>query len=483
MLKQRVATIARIKGLRVILSAVLALGVGCASRQAQNYPDPTFVEQVRPASGDTARVLRNASYYKLMGRPELALKELEEAHQLNPDNLKLVNVLAEQYEQLGRSERAQQIYLEALSRFADDQILNNNLCFSYYQAGNWQQAEACFKKVLARQPSNTAARNNLGLLLCRQGRPEEARQLWQEAEGAAAADQKLSQVLASLATTTPQPAQATAALNRPPTPITGKQAAAAPVAAARPAGDRERGPTQAALNSPRQPATAAGASGALAVPKQPDASPQAAAPASGKPAGLVAPTQAQAAPLREPVASGQTPAKPPASGANPAAGTALKPEPAISPATRGTPDSAAKDRKAEPDQATARKAAPAGTQEKPALAGDHLTAAELLQTGIEVSNGDGTPDLAREVRHRLDLEGFTVVGITNHPDYGVDRTVIYYRPGAEKVARALNAKFFQSAEVKDGKELPANTDVKIILGHDLARRQAGAGEPKKEKTL
>ena len=51
------------------------------------------------------------------------------------------------------------------------------------------------------EPANPiikSARNNLGLVLCRQGRQEEARRLWQEAEGEAVAAQKLGEALAAL---------------------------------------------------------------------------------------------------------------------------------------------------------------------------------------------------------------------------------------------------------------------------------------------
>ncbi len=232
---ERAKIIAPTQGLRVILLVVLVLAVGCSTWRSRAYPGGAYDLQVRPASGDTARLVRNAHYFKLMGRSELALKELEEAYQLDPSNLKVVNTLAECYEQLGRSERAQQIYLEALARHQDNQALANNLCFSYYQAGNWQQAEDCFRQTLAREPNNTAARNNLGLLLCRQGRQEEARRLWQEAEGTAAAESKLSQVLASLGLTGQSPVQSAAAGGASGSPPRRQATAAAAAAAPAPA--------------------------------------------------------------------------------------------------------------------------------------------------------------------------------------------------------------------------------------------------------
>lgn len=182
-----------------LLLAGLVLGAGgCAGGWFRFGSEAGSRVVVRPASGDSERLLRNAHYLKLTGRADLALKELEEAYQQEPHNLKVVNALAQGYDEVGEAERAQKIYQEALARGPDNPVLNNNLCFSYYRAGNFKQAEACFRQTLARNPHNVAARNNLGLLLCRQGRQEEARRLWQEVEPEAVAQSKVNQVLAAL---------------------------------------------------------------------------------------------------------------------------------------------------------------------------------------------------------------------------------------------------------------------------------------------
>jgi tetratricopeptide (TPR) repeat protein len=153
---------------------------------------------VRQSPGEISRLQGNAHYYRLMGRPELGLKEMELSHQQNPDNLQIVNLLAQNYEELEKFEAARQLYREALTRRGSHPVITNNLCFSYYQEGRWKEAETCFHQALAHDPNNIAARNNLGLLYCRLGRQDEARRLWQEAEGVAAADAKLTQALAAL---------------------------------------------------------------------------------------------------------------------------------------------------------------------------------------------------------------------------------------------------------------------------------------------
>jgi hypothetical protein len=106
-----------------------------------------------------------------------------------------------------------------------------------------------------------------------------------------------------------------------------------------------------------------------------------------------------------------------------------------------------------------------------------LTALDLEGTLIEVKNGNGIHAQAGEVRSRLTLEGFTVVGIGNHIDFGLDDTVIAYHPGADKVAQALAQKFFPGAKLeKDGKISPG-ADIRVSLGRDLAGEQNIAAAP------
>ena len=182
----------------VVLGTLVVLGSNCGGQTPGFGLGGNFTGGFRFAAGDTDRMLRNAHYFKLMGQPELGIKELEEAHRLDPGNLEVADALAQYYDELGMGERAQQIYLEALALAPDSVALQNNRCFSFYQAGNWSQAETCYRQTLSRQPNNPAARNNLGLVLCRQGRQEEARRVWQEAEGEVVATQKLGQALAAL---------------------------------------------------------------------------------------------------------------------------------------------------------------------------------------------------------------------------------------------------------------------------------------------
>ncbi|MCK9375705.1 MAG: LytR C-terminal domain-containing protein [Syntrophobacterales bacterium] len=482
----------------VLLVLAFVWGIGCGARDPRLGANQEFFQGLRPASEDTARLLYNARYFKLMGQPELALKELEEAHRRDPGNIKLANALAQFYDELGMGARAQQIYLDTLALEQDNPVLNNNLCFSYYLGGNWRQAEACFRNTLARQPQNQAARNNLGLLLCREGRQEEARRLWQEAEGEAAAGQKMEEVLAILGPTK-GPAYAQQARPLPegqaPRAHAATPAVAAPaigaVAARVPSGPPAQAPKMESQPTAVTAAPAAAPTKLAAAPTEKPRIPVREIPAprtledrvaAVKPAPAKADPGPRAA-IRLPQASGspgQAAVKP--APPSPAAAT---PAPEVR-RTAATPIPEMNKMAAAPS-APAQRSEPAKVAtevpQKPAppVRTAPLTTRELVETNIAILNGNGTQNLAHETRSRLSREGFTVADINNYRDFGVSRTVIYYRPDSERVATVLNKKFFPGAEVEAVPQLAGNIDVKVILGRDLfpqAHAEAMAADKK-----
>jgi hypothetical protein len=397
-------------GLAVLaLWGVWSVGVvGCSSpgpgySRTAEAPGSLFAN-MRQSPEEISRLERNAHYYKLMGQPELGLKEMELAHQQYPDNLQITDLLAQNYEDLGKFEAARQLYQEALTRLGPHAVLANNLCFSYYREGRWQEAETCFRQTLDRDPGNVSALNNLGLLYCRLGRRDEARRLWQEAGGVAAADAKMSQAMAVLG----MPESAVYAQRPEPTPPAAKEAQA---------------PTPKAAVS-RLPASAP----ARPHTPQPIIPKEAAVPVATKPPGPT-PTPVVASPrpeTRKQTASPQKTLEAKAPGPVPLAA----PQPRLAP----------------------------------------LTAAERMNTPIEVRNGTWTKDLARQTRTLLHQEGFTVAMIGNHVDFGAAQTVIYYRPEAEKVARAVGATLFPRAGLEPSLKLREGMDIKILLGADLPER-------------
>jgi thioredoxin-like negative regulator of GroEL len=416
---------------------------------------------MRQSPEEISRLERNAHYYKLMGQPELGLKEMEQAHQQNPDNLQITDLLAQNYEELGKFEAARQLYQEGLTRHGPHAVLANNLCFSYYHEGRWPEAETCFRQTLAHDPGNVAARNNLGLLYCRLGRQDEARRLWQEAEGVVAADAKMSQALAVLG----MPESAVYARRPDPTPPAAR-VTQAPVP--KTAASRLSAAIPAKPDTPAQPVTPkASAAPVAANPPAPAPAPVAAKPLTPTPAPVVtkpqAPTSAVVAtttpaPTLAPVAAkplAPTPAPVPAV-------VAAKP-PAPTPASvEATPPPEAR------KQAVVAHKAPAPAPQTAARTPQApLTFAERVDAAIEVRNGTRTKDLARRTRSLLHREGFTVAEIGNHVDFGAAKTMIYYRPGAEKIGRAVAGAISPEAELVPRMKLKKGMDIQVLLGQDL----------------
>ncbi len=96
-----------------------------------------------------------------------------------------------------------------------------------------------------------------------------------------------------------------------------------------------------------------------------------------------------------------------------------------------------------------------------------MTSAELVGTAIEVRNGTRAKNLAHQTRSLLREEGFTVAIIGNHVDFGAATTMIYYRPGAEKVAQAVARTLFPGAGLASSLKIKKGMDIKVLLGHDL----------------
>jgi len=464
-----------------------------------------------------------------MGRPEAALKEMEAAHRADPNNLKIVDALAKYYQELGQFQRAQELYQEALTRHGSNRALQNNYCYSFLMQGNPAKAEVCFQEALGRDPGNIAVRNNLGLLWCRQGKLAEAQRLWEEAEGVAGAQNRMNQAMAFLGKAPVNYAKSTEAKPQPPA------AAAKPAAPVKVASLPKAEPLAAPKPAPAAPVKAEAKQAAKAVTPAPKPAAPVKAAASPAPRAVVKqankPVQVPAVPaatapkvekatMAKPAES--KPATPPqaAAAAKPAAPVKVASLPKAEPLAAPKPAPAAPAKvepkqaaKAKPDAATTPvKAPPAGSFKakkpkpelkvtaravatkptpapppaaapKPAAPPVFLTVKERADTGIEVRNGTWTKDLARETRTLLSREGYNVALIGNHIDFGVESTVIYYRPGAEKVAQALTQEVFPEARLEQSSKLKNGVDVKVLLGRDLMAQThflAKLGEEEKE---
>jgi Tfp pilus assembly protein PilF len=444
-----------------VLGVMVLCSSGCNRAEYGQFPanGDSLFGGVKPVPGDTARLLRNAHYLKLMGRPDMALKELEAARQQDPQNLRVLDTLAQAYEEMGEFTLAQKIYQAALALDDSNQALNNNLCFSYYLTGQWEKAESCFRQALRKNPQNIAARNNLGLLLCRQGRQEEALRLWRDAEGEIAARKKMQQVMVALGPGIPsnyaQHPQAPA-----PMPVASAPAPkpAPPAAQAREPQKLAAKPAPPALKPYMQIAPPAAARKVAPPPARVKTQAAKTGSASTSPKTIAKPGPKSLAAAQPQTKSQPAPPKQ-------TADTKKKPVPAAAP----TP----LPKQLKPRLARAAAPVPVASEEpaKPAKM------AKATKIRIELLNGSGAKNLARQTRTRISGEGFKVVSIGNYRDFGADQTVIYYRPEAEKAARDLSAKFFPKSRLEIGDKFAKNADLKVLLGKDLLTPKTAAKEP------
>lgn len=184
----------------ILLSlSLLVLGSGCQHGASLSLEtQKKFFASLKDSNPETERVLRCAQYYNLVGRFDLALKELTGAVTRDPENVRLLNAMGSCYDRQGDYTRAQEMYAKILAQEAGHIPAKNNLGYSYFLAGNLARAETIFQEILAQDPKNVVAQNNLGLVWCQQGKDSQALSLWQKTEGELAARDKVQQVLAYL---------------------------------------------------------------------------------------------------------------------------------------------------------------------------------------------------------------------------------------------------------------------------------------------
>jgi Flp pilus assembly protein TadD len=133
-----------------------------------------------------------------MGRNDIAAaqKALTKAVRLDPSLWRAQNLLGVIHNRNQRPKQAQRAFRAALQARPGNPALYNNLALSQMMLDDYTGAEASLRRALALNPEHRLAANNLGLLLMRQGRREEAFQVFAQAVGVAQAHNNLGVILA-----------------------------------------------------------------------------------------------------------------------------------------------------------------------------------------------------------------------------------------------------------------------------------------------
>lgn len=111
---------------------------------------------------------------------------------------------------------------------------------------------------------------------------------------------------------------------------------------------------------------------------------------------------------------------------------------------------------------------------KPVQLAEAAQATPKLRFTIEVSNGAGTPGLAKATSSQLRTAGVQPWRITNHSNYKVAQTEVQYRRAEDAVAAGqLARKLGVTVALVQNPHLHASVNLRVVLGKDVAALQPG----------
>lgn len=91
---------------------------------------------------------------------------------------------------------------------------------------------------------------------------------------------------------------------------------------------------------------------------------------------------------------------------------------------------------------------------------------------VAVYNGNGTPGLASDVAHQMEMQGFTIVHLSNARHYNYEETKIYFNESdhLERMKVYFPGKSALFEKMEDLYYEVEGTDLLIIIGHDYNQR-------------
>lgn len=116
-----------------------------------------------------------AAIYVRQGRYDEAIKEMEQASFIFPDDYNYLRILGELYQVKGQINKAIKLLKEAIEYNPKNTDLYAKLGKIYFDKKRYKEAEIQFKKAIELAPNNIFARNNLGTIYINQQRFKEAK--------------------------------------------------------------------------------------------------------------------------------------------------------------------------------------------------------------------------------------------------------------------------------------------------------------------
>jgi Flp pilus assembly protein TadD len=378
-------------------------------------------------------------FYQGQNRHEQAIQAFQKALAINAKYAPAHNAIGVSHAAQGKLDLAVNQFYAAIALDPNTAYYYNNLGYVHYLKQDYALAANELKEAVRLDPNAERSVNNYKLAL---------------AQSQTAAPQKANDS-AAVAAAPAQPAASSPALN-------SAIAAQAP----RPAAPQ-----------PEMPASKAAAI-SEAMPKP--VAMQTAAPPAAKPEPTVAAmVEAEAPAMPEPSVKMEASAQPESSIKMEAS---AKPEPSDQMVASAKPSSSIKIE-------TSAQAAPAAAAETTAKAEPvPATTAPVLSTTVaqrssqepsryatssayhlEIANGNGVTGMARKVRKELAVLDVPKARLTNQKPFRQTRTLVQYREGYKAQAELLSASLPNTPPTRPAMYLRASTDVRLVLGKDVAR--------------
>lgn len=115
-----------------------------------------------------------AAIYVQQGKYKQAIKEMEQAHTLFPDDPNYLRILGELNQAIGDLPKAVDYFKETISAAPDSSEAYTKLGRLYFEQSKFVQAKEEFKKALSLNPQDIVALNNLGTIYLKSGQIKEA---------------------------------------------------------------------------------------------------------------------------------------------------------------------------------------------------------------------------------------------------------------------------------------------------------------------
>lgn len=163
----------------------LDLAIAYASTLARSAREDEAEELFSTLADDCpkdARIWNNWGYLLLTrGEAERAVKKLEMALELSPDDFEAAVNMGIALDRMGKSDASLAYYRKALAIHPDSPVVYNNMGAALWRSNQPEEALAAFRSALRLNPRDASAANNMGIIAMSSGDLSEAEGYFKQA--------------------------------------------------------------------------------------------------------------------------------------------------------------------------------------------------------------------------------------------------------------------------------------------------------------